>query len=148
MKRLIVAAWLLVAQSAFAASPIPAHIATAKGDVALTLETATTPETRNYGLMNRKTLKPNDGMVFLFPRESRLSFWMKDTLIPLDMLFIDKSGTIAHINPQATPLSTTPIDSSTPILTVIEIDGGRAAREGIAVGDKVTYRFPEGTHAQ
>lgn len=123
----------------------------------LQLEIAATSDTRERGLMHRKTLAPCDGMTFWFaPRTSKFfklfsspdakpifapqKFWMKNTLIPLDILFVDEAGKIISIV-TATPLSLEPVGPDSPAATVIEIAGGRAAKEGIAVGDKVQYEI-------
>ena len=89
--------------------------------------------------MFREGLAPNAGMLFPFKRERQISFWMKDTQIPLDMLFIRKDGTIARIAANATPLSTAVIPSREPVKAVLEIAGGRAAQIGIRVGDRVRH---------
>lgn len=113
----------------------------------LRLETAPTPEARERGLMYRETLAPCDGMAFFFPslspekpRFTPQKFWMKNTPLPLDMLFVDALGRITFIA-TAKPHSLTPIGPDTPTMSVIEIDAGRAARENIRVGDKVSYEL-------
>lgn len=126
-----------------AATTIEATIYTQQGERMFTLETASTPTEREQGLMNRDRLKPNDGMVFLFPRAGRYKFWMKDTRIPLDMIFIDDTQTVVAIEADVPPNSTGLRTSKAPAIAVIELDGGRAAREGIAPGDKVRYVLPE-----
>ncbi|MFZ4541447.1 MAG: DUF192 domain-containing protein [Rickettsiales bacterium] len=118
---------------------MPTKILRAHGKpVSLKLEIAKDEATRNYGLMNRTKLAPSDGMLFLFPKASPLKFWMKDTLIPLDVLFVDAGGRIAFIA-HGMPHDLQPFGPDIPIATVIEIDGGRAARDGIKVGDEVDY---------
>lgn len=113
----------------------------------LKLEIAATPETREYGLMNRKSLAPCEGMAFFFPATTERpltfppqKFWMKNTLIPLDILFLDASGTIIFIA-NAEALSLKPVGPDAAVATAIEIAGGRAKKEGINVGDKVTYEL-------
>ncbi len=117
--------------------------------ITLRLEIAATPEAREKGLMQRKTLTPCDGMAFFFPstsprdeapRFAPQKFWMKNTLIPLDILFVDEAGKIISII-TATPLSLEPVGPDAPVATVIEIAGGRAAKEGIVVGDRVQYEL-------
>ena len=147
-KYLSIAVLFLLAHGALADTPIAARVGTHHGPVSLKLELATTPTTREYGLMNRKTLAPGDGMLFAFPRPTRLSFWMKNTLIPLDMLFIDTNGTVVTLHPNAEPLSLAPIDSEVPIIAVIELNGGRAKQEGIAVGDHIDYALPKDAHVE
>lgn len=102
------------------------------------LEMALTHQTRERGLMHRTTLAPHDGMVFLFPKPAPYKFWMKNTLIPLDMLFVDEAGTVVYIA-TAKPLSLEMVGPEVAVDTVIELIGGRAAREGIKLGDKVRY---------
>jgi uncharacterized membrane protein (UPF0127 family) len=145
MTRWLAALLLLIATPAYALPTIQTIISTERADRTLTLELATTPSTREYGLMNRKTLAPNDGMLFVFPSITAQLFWMKNTLIPLDMLFLDTTHHIVYIA-TGTPLSETPIGlPQQPVAAVIELDGGRAAKDGIAVGDKVTYALPANT---
>ncbi len=145
MKRLFVTLLLMACASSVSAAEsevITAEVANAADKkTTLHLELATTPEARMHGLMNRKTLAPNDGMAFFFPEISIEKFWMKNTLIPLDMLFVDESGRIVYIA-TAIPLSLTPVGPDSPVETVIELAGGAAAKRGIAVGDKVHYEIP------
>ena len=103
------------------------------------VELATTPAEREQGLMFRKSLAPNAGMLFLYPDEQQVAFWMKNTLIPLDMLFLKADGSIARIAHDAVPLDETPIPSGTPVRAVLEVNGGTAQALGIKEGDKVDY---------
>jgi uncharacterized membrane protein (UPF0127 family) len=104
------------------------------------VEIVTTPETRAQGLMFRKALAANAGMLFLYPGEQPVSFWMKNTLIPLDMLFLKADGSIAHIAHDAVPLDETPIDSGAAVKAVLEVKGGTATALGIKEGDRVEYQ--------
>jgi uncharacterized membrane protein (UPF0127 family) len=104
------------------------------------VEVVTTPETRAQGLMFRKAMPPNAGMLFIYPGEQAVSFWMKNTLIPLDMLFVKADGSIAHIAHNAVPMDETPIDSGASVKAVLEINGGTANALGIKEGDKVEYQ--------
>jgi uncharacterized membrane protein (UPF0127 family) len=108
------------------------------------VEIADTDATREEGLMFRKSLAPDAGMLFDFKTSQDVAFWMKNTLIPLDMLFIDQNGVVVSIKSEATPLSETPIPSGAPVLGVLEIRGGRAAELGVHVGDKVEERIFQG----
>src|SRR3954462_14934052 len=92
---------------------------------------------RARGLMFREKLGPYEGMLFDFHQEQLVSFWMKNTLIPLDMIFIAADGTIRHIHSNAVPLSTDGIPSKFPVRAVLEINGGSAKLLGIKPGDKV-----------
>ena len=104
------------------------------------VEIARTPAEQAYGLMNRKSMGMNYGMLFLFQTEGERSFWMRNTLIPLDMIFIREDGTIHSIHESAIPHDLTPVLSQGPALAVLEINGGRAAALGIKPGDRVIYR--------
>ncbi len=121
----------------------PLTIATRHGVARLTVEIADTDKTREIGLMCRTRLAPDRGMLFDFKRPQEVAFWMRNTLIPLDMVFIDANGRVVSIASNAAPLDETPIASAGAILAVLEIAGGRAATLGVAPGDKVRERiFP------
>jgi uncharacterized membrane protein (UPF0127 family) len=104
-----------------------------------TIELARTPEEMERGLMFRDRLPPDHGMLFLFADEREVSFWMKNTLIPLDLIFADASGRIVRIAERAVPLSTELIPSQAPVRAVLEVNGGTAERLHINVGDKLVY---------
>ena len=104
------------------------------------VEVAGTPEQQAYGLMNRQSLAPDRGMIFPYEPPRPVSFWMKDTLIPLDIIFIAPGGRIGSIADNAVPLSLEPVVSTEPTEAVLEVAGGRAAELGIAAGDKVEWR--------
>lgn len=107
-------------------------------DVALNVEIADTDQKRIQGLMFRRVVPANTGMLFLFPKPASIQFWMKNTLIPLDMLFFDKSGKIVHVEANARPLDLTPRGPSAPITcAVLEIAGGEAARLGLIAGGRL-----------
>jgi len=116
-------------------------IQTAKGRVNLTVEMATESQQQQTGLMFRKTLAPNAGMLFDFKQEGPQAFWMKNTLIPLDMLFIKADGTIVRIAANTKPLSEETVPSYEPVRVVLEIPGGRAAELGLQPGDKAIHRI-------
>jgi uncharacterized membrane protein (UPF0127 family) len=117
----------------------PLTIATARGAQRFQVEVARTSEQQAIGLMFRKTLAADRGMVFPMQPARFASFWMKNTLIPLDLLFIRADGTVSSIAANATPLSLAPIDSIEPVAAVLELKGGEAARRGIKPGDKVGW---------
>ncbi len=96
---------------------------------------------RQHGLMGRKSLAPDRGMLFDFQEEREQSFWMKNTLIPLDIIYIAEDGTIVSIAAMTTPMSEQSIPSNGPASGVLEIAGGRAGELGIAPGDKVSHRI-------
>jgi uncharacterized membrane protein (UPF0127 family) len=107
------------------------------------VEIADNYETRERGLMFRKSLAPDAGMLFDFKYPQQVAFWMKNTLIPLDIIFIGPDGRILNIARQATPMSEENLPSAGPVLGVLEIAGGRAGELGIGPGDKVNHRiFP------
>jgi uncharacterized membrane protein (UPF0127 family) len=103
------------------------------------IEVAVTPEQRGQGLMFRERLPAEAGMLFVYPGEQMISMWMKNTLIPLDMLFIAEDGRIIRIAERAIPGSTATISSGQPARAVLELNGGTAARLNIAPGDRVLY---------
>ena len=105
------------------------------------VELADNPASRERGLMFRKSLAPDAGMLFDFKTPQDVSFWMKNTLIPLDMVFIDEHGVVVNVGANAKPLSEANIPSAAPILGVLEIRGGRAAELGVRPGDKVHERI-------
>lgn len=118
----------------------PLAIETAEGERHdFTVELAITPEQQAQGLMFRRDLGDSAGMLFLFGRERPVSFWMKNTLIPLDMLFIDRRGRIVDIAERTVPQSLTSISPGRPVAAVLELNGGTADRLGIAPGDRVLH---------
>lgn len=106
------------------------------------VEIADTYLEQEQGLMYRQELALDGGMLFLFGEERPAKFWMRNTYIPLDMIFVAKGGEIIHIHPDARPQDTTAISSPEPVIAVLEINGGTAARLGIQVGDRLTYDPP------
>ncbi|HQT91438.1 MAG TPA: DUF192 domain-containing protein [Candidatus Kryptobacter bacterium] len=103
------------------------------------IQIADNDEERAQGLMWRKFMPEDDGMLFIFGDEEPLTFWMKNTYIPLDMVFADKSGNIVSIYSEATPLSEASIPSGKPAEYVVEVNGGFCARYGVTPGDKIEY---------
>ncbi|WP_378944345.1 DUF192 domain-containing protein [Paracoccus sp. R86501] len=109
------------------------------------IEVVDTPESRAQGLMYRKDVPPGTGMLFIYEQPQRVSFWMRNTLVPLDMVFLDASGVIRHIHPNARPLDETPVpgaligDPHPDRLMVLEIAGGEAARLGLADGQALAH---------
>jgi uncharacterized protein len=118
----------------------PLHVKTAQGNIeTFTVEVARTKAEQDRGLMFRDTLAKNHGMIFPLDPPHTESFWMKDTLVSLDMLFIRSDGSIAQIAAETVPKSRTPIASGEPVAAVLEIAGGEAAKRGIAEGDIVQW---------
>jgi uncharacterized membrane protein (UPF0127 family) len=113
-------------------------IASSNGEHRLTVEVAKTPEEQARGLMFRNSVPPDRGMIFPYDPPVPASFWMKNTLVPLDMIFIRADGTIARIV-TAKPLDETSVPAGEPVAAVLELRGGRAAELGIREGDKVEW---------
>ena len=118
---------------------VPLEIAGRSGRHHFTVEVARTPDQQGQGLMFRSTLAADEGMIFPFPQPRMASFWMRNTLIPLDMLFVRADGTIARIAANTVPHSEESISSGEPVAAVLEIRGGRAAELGIVEGDRVSW---------
>ncbi len=114
-------------------------VVTASREIKFEVELALNDAERSRGLMYREKLGPYDGMLFDFHQDAPVSFWMKNTLIPLDMVFIAGDGTIKHVHANAVPLSTEAIPSQFPVRAVLEINGGSARLLGIKPGDKVKH---------
>ena len=110
------------------------------GAVAVSLEVAGTPAERERGLMYRGALADGHGMLFIFDQDEDHTFWMKNTLIPLDMLFIARAGTVVGVHANATPLSTASISVGRPSRYVLEVPGGYTARHEIGAGARVELR--------
>jgi uncharacterized membrane protein (UPF0127 family) len=112
---------------------------TATGAHAFNVEVVDTPETRARGLMFREELADDAGMLFDFETENSVSFWMMNTLIPLDMIFIGADGVVKTIHVNARPLDPTSIPSRVPVQYVLEIPGGRSLDIGLEPGDTVEH---------
>ncbi|MGD0633911.1 MAG: DUF192 domain-containing protein [Beijerinckiaceae bacterium] len=115
------------------------EIDTASGPRILQVEVMRTEQERERGLMFRKYLPKERGMLFDFPVEQPVMMWMKNTYIPLDMVFMDHNGRIVGIARNAEPLSETIIPSGAPAAGVLEINGGEAAELGLKTGDVVHH---------
>ncbi len=136
----VFAAFLLVAT---AAAPRAAELETlviesASGEHAFQVEIADDPRERERGLMFRREMADDRGMLFDFGSEQPTSFWMRNTYISLDMLFIKADGTIESIAERTTPLSERSVPSQGPVRYVLEINGGLSGKLGIEAGDRVT----------
>jgi uncharacterized protein len=130
----------LCVHSASAADALPVStlvIDTPRGPAQLKVEVAADKASRDRGLMHRRHLAKNAGMLFDFRSVVFAAFWMKDTPLPLDMIFIRQDGIISSVAANAVPYSTAEIQSTEPIRAVLEINGGRAAALGIAPGETV-----------
>ncbi len=115
-------------------------------EISVQVEIADTPERRTMGLQYRTDLEANQGMLFLFPQEKIQTFWMKNTPIPLDLIFIGKQRRIVGIVHESVPYSTASLSVATPSQFVLEVNGGFARTHGIEVGQAVrfeSFRLPE-----
>ena len=118
---------------------VPLEIRSTTGTHHFTVEVARTSDQQSQGLMFRAALAADMGMIFPFPNPRMASFWMRNTLIPLDMIFIRADGTIARIAANTVPHSEDSVSSGEPVAAVLEIKGGRAAELGISEGDRVCW---------
>jgi uncharacterized protein len=116
-------------------------IDTRNGPATFTVEVAADAASREKGLMYRTEMAPDAGMLFEFPAPAQEVFWMKDTPLSLDMLFVRADGTISTIVANTVPYSEDRIPASEPVKAVIEINGGRSAALGIQAGNKVHAAF-------
>ena len=127
-----------VGDQGFAQALTPVTIRTADGRaVELKVELALTPEQSERGLMYRLSMPPDQGMLFDFHEEKEVFMWMKNTVLPLDMIFLKGDGSVAGIAKRAVPFSTEIISSPGKVRGVLEVNGGTADRLRIAVGDHV-----------
>lgn len=136
---------LVPAQAALAkgARLEPLEIVMPTGRAKFLVEVVDNDATRSKGLMNRRSLAPDRGMLFDFKSPREVAFWMRNTYIPLDLIFIRADGRVLSIARNAKPFDETPIPSGGPILGVLEIPGGRAAQIGVLPGDRIVHRiFP------
>jgi uncharacterized membrane protein (UPF0127 family) len=117
---------------------VPLTIRSANGEHRFTVQVAKTIEQQEHGLMFYKSLAPNQGMIFPYDPPQSVAFWMKNTLIPLDIIFIRADGTIARIT-HAKALDQTQLPAGEPVALVLEIRAGRAAELGIREGDRVEW---------
>jgi uncharacterized protein len=114
-------------------------ISSGSGAHRFNVELADTPEKRTVGLMYRASMPADAGMLFDFKKDEPVAMWMRNTRIPLDMLFITRDGRIANVAERAVPFSETAIPSKGPVRAVLELNGGTAARLGIKAGDRVSH---------
>lgn len=145
MKRYLVSgmaaiALVLSAPAALAELEIsPLTIESANGAHAFTVEIADEPEEITTGLMNRESMDPDAGMLFDFGQPREAAMWMKNTLIPLDMLFMDPQGKVIAIARETVPGSLRTVSPGVPVKSVLELNGGRAEELGIQPGDEVIH---------
>lgn len=118
----------------------PIIVETRSGPVKFSVELALTPADRSTGLMNRQSMPATHGMLFRFDRTRQVLMWMKNTPLPLDMVFINEAGVVAGIAADTTPFSEAIVPSPGPVRYVLELNAGTAAHTGIRAGDKVRHR--------
>ncbi len=109
------------------------------GSARFTVEIADDFAERQQGLMHRRSMAVSNGMLFIYEHPQTLTFWMRNTLIPLDILFIDPHGVVRHIHAMAKPLDETLIPGGDNLLSALEINGGLAKRLGISIGSEVRH---------
>ena len=143
MKRFILLAGLFLvcacSPSQGTLDTIPIKIETSKGSLHYTVELADEVEEVKTGLMGRRRIGKHDGMIFIATRPGPLSFWMKNTLIPLDMIFIREDRTIAMIAANRQPGDLTKVMPDEPVIAVLELEGGKSAEIGLNEGDRITW---------
>jgi uncharacterized membrane protein (UPF0127 family) len=116
----------------------PLTVVTGQGQAKFRVEVAANGPARAYGLMCRKSLAADRGMLFVFPTvQPGSAFWMRNTLIPLDIIYIRPNGTVLTIAPNAQPLNEQPIPAYGQVRTVLELAAGRAAQLGLLPGDRI-----------
>jgi uncharacterized protein len=132
--------WLLAASAALAQATEPLAIVTQDGTKhSFRVEVARNDADRAQGLMYRRSMAADHGMLFDFGKEAPVAMWMQNTYIPLDMLFIRKNGVVARIAANTEPLSTRTIPSGEAVLSVLELNAGTAAKLGLKAGDQVDH---------
>ncbi len=144
--RLIIVAWIaaIALMSALAACDSTPQVAIVSADnskrAVVKVEIADTPGARELGLMYRNHLDENAGMLFVFPTPSAVQFWMKNTVLPLDMLFADSSGKVVGIVANAQPYSEALLGGFSGTLYVLEVNAGYAAKHHVGIGDRLEFQ--------
>lgn len=133
--------WLLLAGPAIAAECTDEQVFLRGdwGQARFTVEIADDTDSRAQGLMHRESLPRFAGMLFVYPEPRQVGFWMKDTLIPLDMIFLDESGVVTFVHENAQPHDETPIIGPDDTLAVLEVNGGMSGEFGIAPGSEMRH---------
>ncbi len=129
-------------QAVFETSPL--QIETENGTYDFTVELALSGPQQGQGLMFRPEMAADAGMLFVYPRPRMISMWMRNTLIPLDMVFAGPDGTVTHVAERTIPLSEKTISSRTPAKAVLELNAGTVARLGIKPGDRLVHPMLNG----
>jgi len=136
---LVLALGLPAVAAAADCAPDRLDIRGAWGQARFKVELADDPDERARGLMFRKSLPPTHGMLFIYEHPQHARFWMKNTLVPLDMVFIDPAGRVTAVHEGAVPGDLTVIDGGTGVLAALEVLAGTVRRFGISVGDQVRH---------
>jgi uncharacterized membrane protein (UPF0127 family) len=135
--------WAVMPQ-AHAQSLTPLTVETSSGSHRFMVEIADNNASRAQGLMYRRELAADRGMLFDFHQEQNVSFWMQNTYVSLDIIFVGTDGVVRRIEEKATPLSERMIDSGTPVQFVLEVPAGTSARLGIKRGSRVKHAIIKG----
>jgi uncharacterized protein len=130
----IIALFMMAGMAQAECRPETVEVRGQGGVTRFSVEVADSNAERNQGLMFREAMPASAGMLFVYDNPRRVSFWMENTLIPLDMVFADATGTVTRIHENAIPRDRTPIDGGTGVQFVLEINGGLARRLGITEG--------------
>jgi len=130
------------AQSPAGMPLVPLTISSGNHAYRFIVEVAVTPDQQERGLMFRPRVGPNEGMIFPMAPTRVATFWMRNTMVPLDMVFIRADGTIARIAVNTVPYSLDTVSSYEPVASVLELAGGRTVELGIKANDRVTWRHP------
>lgn len=136
--------WVFVLQSAAQADQSIVRVITGTGSHEFHTTVADTNETRSRGLMFRRSMASNDSMLFDFKTENPVFFWMKNTFIPLDMIFIRADGRVARVHHDAVPQSEVIIPSEEPVRYVLEVVAGTARKIALEPGDQVRHPIIDG----
>ncbi|WP_375699953.1 DUF192 domain-containing protein [Pseudophaeobacter sp. TrK17] len=110
------------------------------GQTSFSVEIADDEAERAQGLMFRESMARGAGMLFVYPTPQRVAFWMKNTLIPLDIIFLDQTGRVIRVQADAVPGDLTPLPGGSNVFAVLEINGGLAARYGISIGTEMRHK--------
>ncbi len=141
-QRLVISFAAALAFASAAASACSVDVAEIRGDwgqARFTVDIADDPQERGQGLMNVPEMAQSRGMLFLYDAPHRATFWMRNTLIPLDMIFVGEDGVVTHVHENAIPLDETVIDGGEGVVAVLEINGGLSELFGIGVGDELRH---------
>ncbi|MCC5955223.1 MAG: DUF192 domain-containing protein [Natronohydrobacter sp.] len=134
---IVAALWTGLAQAACSEGTV--DLRGSWGQARFSVEIADNDETRARGLMHRERMARSAGMLFIYDRPVAASFWMRNTLIPLDMIFVDPTGRVSHIHHEAIPLDETPISGGENVLMVLEINGGLARAMGMTIDSELRH---------